>query len=36
MDSVILMVSLKDVDVSIKDGKIQQIGQISEKAKEHC
>ena len=24
---------LKDVDVSIKDGKIQQIGQISEKAK---
>ena len=25
---------LKDVDVSIKDGKIQQIGQISEEAKE--
>ena len=25
---------LKDVDVAIKDGKIQQIGQISEEAKE--
>ena len=25
---------LKDVDVAIKDGKIQQIGQISEKTKE--
>ena len=24
---------LKDVDVAIKDGKIQQIGQISEEAK---
>ena len=25
---------LKDVDVAIKDGKIQQIGQISDEAKE--
>ena len=25
---------LKDVDVAVKDGKIQQIGQISEEAKE--
>ena len=25
---------LKDVDLAIKDGKIQQIGQISEEAKE--
>ena len=25
---------LKDVDVAIKDGKIQQIGQIKEEAKE--
>ncbi len=25
---------LKDVDVAIKDGKIQKIGQISEEAKE--
>ena len=25
---------LKDVDVAIKDGKIQQIGQISEEAKD--
>ena len=25
---------LKDADVAIKDGKIQQIGQLSEKAKE--